>query len=218
MEEENKKKKKSLLYYIIKKIRISHIIILIVLLAANTYAWFIYVNIVSNSVDVHVKSWRIDFDDGTQPVTDYVNVYVDNVYPGMTTFEKPINAYNYSEVSANVTFSIIEAQIMDETYVTVEGRNERSQTVLDTDLTSAQLINKLGNDYPFKIRFDLSSSTMEAQDGEATYTISIEWPYESGDDDADTLWGVKAYQFKEEHPSAPCIRFIVKIYITQANE
>ena len=76
MDNEEKKKKKSFWMILFKRIRISHILILIVLLAANSYAWFIYVNTISNDVDVHVKAWRIDFTDGNTPVTDYVDTNV----------------------------------------------------------------------------------------------------------------------------------------------
>ena len=124
MIEENKKKKKSLFLKIIKKIKISHILILILLLAANSYAWFIFINNVSNSVDVHVRAWKIDFDDGETPVTEVVNIIVENVYPGMTTYVKPINAHNYSDVAANVDYKVLEATILGTTYTTVEGRND----------------------------------------------------------------------------------------------
>ncbi len=217
MIEETKKKKKNLFLLILKKIKISHILILIILLAGNSYAWFIYINNVSNSVDVHVRAWKIDFDDGTTPVTEVVDVVADNVYPGMVTFEKPINAHNYSEVSANVSFSILEATIMGTTYVTQEGRTDAGQAVQSGDLTSAALQQQLENDYPFTISFDLSSSTIQAENGVATYTVSISWPYESGDDDADTLWGTRAYEFKQAHPTESCISLKVKIYITQAS-
>ena len=91
---ENKEKKKLTLKKVLKKVKMTHLLLLIVLLAVNSYAWFIYINTVSNSVDVHVKAWKIDFVDGETPVTDYVDVFVDNVYPGMTTFTKDIEAYN----------------------------------------------------------------------------------------------------------------------------
>lgn len=217
MIEETKKKKKSLLLKILKRIRVSHILILIILLAGNSYAWFIYVNNVSNSVDVHVRAWRIDFDDGNAPVTEVVDVIVDNVYPGMITFEKPINAHNYSDVSANVSFAILEASIMGTTYVTQEGRTDAGEEAQDGDLTSAELQQQLENNYPFTISFDLSSSTIQAGNGVATYTVTISWPYESGDDEADTLWGTNAYNFKQAHPTDACISLKVKIYITQAS-
>ncbi len=217
MKEENKKKKKSLFLKILKKVRISHIVILIVLLAANSYAWFIYINTVSNSLDVHVKSWNIDFESEDTPITDYVNVYVDNVYPGMTTYEKPITAHNYSEVSASVDFKVLEAEVMGTSYITTEGRQENGETVQEGDLTSEQLVTKLATDYPFKISFSLSNSTMQPENGEATYIVRIAWPYESGDDDLDTYWGTTAYTFRQNNPSSPCIRLVVKIYITQLN-
>ena len=217
MIEENKKKKKNLLLKIIKKIKISHIVILIVLLAANSYAWFIFINNVSSSVDVHVRAWKIDFDDGENPVTETVNVNVDNVYPGMTTFEKEINAHNYSDVIANASFKVLEARVLDNTYISVEGRQDAGQSPVATDMTSAELIEMLSEDYPFKIEFDISASTISAGNGTATYTITVSWPYESGDDDLDTYWGIRAYNYKSAHPGIACINLKVKIYITQAS-
>ena len=215
--EDKKERKKLTLKKVLKKVKLSHIIILIVLLAANSYAWFIFIDTVSNSVDVHVKSWRIDFVDGTTPVTEVVNVYVDNVYPGMTTFNKQIEARNYSDVGASVEFKILEADVMGTTYITEEGRQDAGEEVQTGDLTSAQLINKLANDYPFAITFSVSTDTLQPEVGSATYSISIAWPYESGNDAADTYWGASAYSFKQSNPTLPCIKLIVKIYITQAN-
>ncbi len=217
MIEETNKKKKSLISLILKRIKISHILILIILLAGNSYAWFIYVNNVSNSVDVHVRAWRIDFDDGNTPVTEVVDVVVNNVYPGMTTYEKPINAHNYSDVSANVSYAILEASIMGETYVTEEGRTDVGDEIQEGDLTSAELQEMLESEFPFTISFTMSSDTIAPENGVATYTVSIAWPYESGDDEADTLWGTKAYDFKQTNPDDACISLKVKIYITQAS-
>ena len=217
MIEETKKKKKSLFLKVLKRVKISHIIILAVLLAGNSYAWFIYVNNVSNSVDVHVRSWRIDFDDGNTPVTEVVDVTVDNVYPGMTTFEKEINAHNYSDIAANVSYSILSATIMGDEYVTEEGRADAEEQVQAGDMTSAELQQMLEEDFPFTISFDISSNTIQAGNGVATYTVSIAWPYESGDDEADTEWGQIAYEFYEDNPGEPCITLSVKIYITQAS-
>lgn len=215
MIEENKKKKKSLLRKILKRIKVSHIIILAVLLSANTYAWFIYITTVSNNLDVHIKSWQIDFTSGDTPITDYVHVYVDNVYPGMTTYVKPITANNYSEVPATASFKVLEATIMGEQFMTIEGRADAGEQPVATDLTSAQLVNKLANDYPFHITFTLSNAQMVPEVGEATYTVSISWPYESGDDETDTYWGNEAYDYRENNPTLPCISLVVKIYITQ---
>lgn len=216
MKEESSKKKKSVFLRLLKRIKPSRLIFLAILLVVNTYAWFIYVDTVSNQMEVHVKSWKIDFTSGDTPVTDYVNVFVDNVYPGMTTYTKTITAYNYSEVSASATYKILSASIMGDEYITEEGRAELGESVQQGDLTSDELEEQLAEDYPFSITLAISTSSMVAETGSTTYEITIAWPYESGDDELDTEWGTRAYDFKQDNPTDPCISLVVKIYITQS--
>ncbi len=215
MMEENKKKNKFL--KILKKIRLRHFIILGLFLLADTYAWLVYVNTVNNSVDVHVRSWKIDFTNGNQPIIDYVNIQANNVYPGMTNFSNTITAFNYSEVLATAQFTILEANVMGDNYITVEGRQDANESPVQGDLTSSQLQSKLLNDYPFEIAFTLSTTSIQAETGVASFTTTITWPYESGDDVLDTYWGSRAYDYMQTHPNGPCIQIRIKIYITQAN-
>ena len=172
MMKENKRNSK--LLKVLKKIKFRHFIVLALLLIADTYAWLIYVNTVNNNIDVHVRSWNIDFTDGSNPIVDYVNVTAD------------------------------------------EGRAENGEVVNQADLTSDQMRTKLASDYPFAITFSVSSVSLEAETGDASFVTQISWPYESGDDEEDTLWGNMAYTFKQAHPNDPCISLRVKIYITQA--
>ena len=213
---ENNEKKKNVFLKIFKRVKISQLIFLAILLIANSYAWFIYVNTVSNSVDVHVRSWKITFD-GDEQVVNYINVNVENVYPGMTTFTRDIEANNYGEMSANVTYSILSANIMGDVYITQEGKTDQGQVYNPNDFTSAQLEQKLAEDYPFTITFELSDDVMAPTNGTATYTVTVEWPYDSGNDALDTYWGVRAYDYMEDHPNDPCIELSIKIYITQAS-
>ena len=216
-EENNKKKKKNIFLLLLKRIKISHLVILAILLIANTYAWFIYVNTVTNRIDVHVTSWKVDFTEGENQISDYVDVTVNNVYPGMTTFTKEVQAHNYGEVNATVTYAILEADIMGDNYLTKEGKEDAGQQTTAADLTSAQLESSLASDYPFHITFTLSSSSITPINGIATYTIQVAWAYESGDDEEDTYWGIRAYDFKEDNPGDPCINLRIKMYITQAS-
>jgi len=207
-----KKEKKSK-----KKFVISRIIFLIVLLSANTFAWFIYVTRIDNSVSVHVKAWDVLFQDGDEEISTNVELTVEDLYPGMVDYLYEITAYNNSEVSAYLTYTIIEANVLGTTYVTTEGRAERGQSVQQGDLTSAQLANKLNNDYPFSISFSISNSVIGSEDGEETYSLSANWPYESNDDEEDTRWGVLASTYKKSHPSSPSITLLIKLSITQSN-
>jgi hypothetical protein len=210
------KSKKNIILKILKKVKISHLIFLAILLAGNSYAWFVYISTVSTEVDVHVRSWKIDINDGDDAVVNYVDVVVDDAYPGMTTYTHDIEANNYGEMEASVSYVILSANIMGDEYITTQGRENMGSQPVATDLTSAQLESKLENDYPFTIDLDLSSSTIQAENGTATYTVTVSWPYESGDDESDTYWGNRAYEFIRDNPDDPCIAIRIKIYIQQA--
>ena len=210
-----KKKNTPFFLRVLKKVKISHLVILALLLIGNTYAWFIYIDTVSNSVDVHIKAWNIDLQDDQGTVTDTVTVFVDAVYPGMTTFEKEINVSNYSDLAATVSYEVLSVEIMGEKTYSREGKLEYGLATGQNDPTSAALIQSLENDYPFVISFDLDNEHLAAVTGTATYTISIAWDYESGNDTLDTYWGERAYTFTNSSSTSPCISLDIKIKIQQ---
>lgn len=199
-----------------KLIKPSRLIFLILLLASNTLAWFIYATKVDNNVSVHVKAWNIVLEAGDTAITNTINLDIDSIYPGMEDYEYQIVAHNRSEVSANLSYQILEARILNETYISVEGREALGEPAVATDLTSAQLSDKLLNDYPFSISIDMSDDYMELEEGEETYTISVIWPYESNQDELDTQWGINAATYKESNPTNSSIALKVKILITQS--
>lgn len=217
-----KKKLKIILKNLRKIIKPHQLIFIIVLLIGNTFAWFVYSSKVSNGIDVHVRSWRVLFHSDESTITDYYDVSIPNVYPGMENFINTLTIENDSEVAANITYQILEARIFDEDYITVEGRMDNNETVMDDDLTSEELENKLLNDYPFSIYFSLSSQTLsevvDNQISKSYYSVNLQWPFESGDDDADTYWGVKSYEFAN-NPLSPDseIMLKIKIFVNQSN-
>ena len=198
-----------------KVFKSSRLIFLIVLLASNTLAWFIYATKVDSNVSVHVRAWNVLFEAGEHEITNNVNVNIDSIYPGMQDYEYEIRAYNRSEVSASLSYQVLSARILETEYITAEYRNMLGQSPVVTDLTSAQLEQKLLNDYPFSIEIETSSGTISQGNGIETYTLTVSWPYEGGHDDVDTLWGTSAYDYKEDYPSSPSIALLIKITITQ---
>jgi hypothetical protein len=74
----------------------SRLIFLIVLLAANTFAWFIYATRINTDVSVHVRAWNITFESGDTEIANEVDIDVESVYPGMEDYEYEITAYNRS--------------------------------------------------------------------------------------------------------------------------
>ncbi len=196
-------------------IKPSRIIFLIVLISANTFAWFIYASKIDNSIDVHVKGWNVTFEANDSQVTNELNIIVDDLYPGMDDYEYEISAYNNSEVTANLSYVIIEARILGTTYVTVEGRESRGQQILSEDLTSAALESQLASDYPFTITLSTSGTLINMNNGHQDFNLEVEWPYENNQDELDTTWGINASTFKANNPTLPSISLIVKLTITQ---
>lgn len=213
-----KKKLRVILKSIRSVVKPRTIIFLIILIAGNTYAWFVYSNKVSNSISAHVRAWNILFNTGDTTVSDYYYVNISEVYPGMEDFVDTLTASNESEVAANITYEILEARIFDETYVTVEGRSDAGEAADSNDMTSIELENSLANDYPFSITFSLTNENMSQTIGTSLYTTGLTWPFESGNDALDTYWGKEAYNYLRNNPDNPCISLRVKIYVTQAAE
>ena len=199
----------------LKKIGPFRLIFLIVLIASNSFAWFIYATKIDSTVDVHVRAWNIVFEADDNEITSVINFPVDSIYPGMENYAYEIKAYNNSEVSARMVYQILEAHILGTDYISVEGRGELGETPLATDMTSSELEEMLAEDYPFSITIDVSDDYIDEEDGLETYTFNVVWPYEQNDDAADTYWGVEAYNYKESNPNDPSITLKVKIIITQ---
>ena len=200
-----------------RKIKLTRIIFLIILVLSNTLAWFIYVTKVDNNVSVHVKSWDVVFQDGDNEISSTLDIVVDNIYPGMEPFHYDITAYNKSEVSAYLTYKILEADIFGTKYVTKEGRAEKQESIQESDLSSQELENRFKNDYPFSLTLSVSNVTISEEDGREEYQVNLVWPYEGKSDEEDTRWGMNAAIYKHNHPDTPSITLKIKLSITQDN-
>ena len=188
---------------ILKKIKIKNIIILILLLIFNAYAWFVYSTRVSNNITAKVKSWNVDFEIGTESqAEEYIEISIDSLYPGMEDFKKTLKAVNRGEAEAQINYTVEKALILGD-------------DLLNLGLQNEQIITKLSNDYPFTIQLSVSSMRIPASGGEADISIEIKWPYESGNDAEDTYWGNRAYDYHEANNTLPSINIIIKITAVQ---
>lgn len=185
---EEKKQKNKKLKGLIKLLNIKSLMILILLLIVNSFAWFIYATRSSLSMNVHVDSWNISFEDGDQSAN--LEIYVEHAYPGMTTYSKTYTIVNNGEQAAVIGFTIVSARILDTTYVSGEG-----------GVTSNSIKTMLENDFPFTITIDTSAiaTGVLGQDETGIITVSMTWPYESGNDELDTKWGMDAYSYYQNH-------------------
>lgn len=175
--------------------------LLVLALIGNAFAWFIYSNKVSNTINAGVKSWKITFaKDGTNLESEVVfNVY--SLYPGMPDFNEKVEIKNSGEVAANINYELKSVKIFDQTFTSDE-------------YTSSQLEDILLNNYPFKTSFIVDKPVVDINDI-SNFRVKVEWPYESGDDSLDTYWGKNAYDFKSNNPGSTQIEIKVKIVASQ---
>ena len=196
------------IYKICKKIKIRNLVILLLLLTFNTYAWFIYVSRVSTELTVSVSSWNVEFSTSGGQATKDLIIDVGYIYPGMEDFEEIIEVRNKGKTKAELSYEIKSLQIMNENYQVTE----------DSGLTTEEIENKLNTEYPFKISVELDDSGLAVENGIGTFRIKVEWPYESGNDELDTLWGNKAYEFYKNNPDGKAIVLKIELIAKQLQE
>lgn len=188
---------------IVKKIKIRNIIFLILLLIFNTYAWFIYATRVSSSLSAHVSSWNVEFSTGEQDTSTNIIIEIDRIYPGMETVEKNITVKNKGEIKAELTYEILSIKFLDESYK------------LGENITSEELEKKMSSDYPFKVNISKDDTKLSQGIGEGSFLVTVKWPFESGNDELDTLWGNKAYEYYLANPGKKSIEIEIKLVAQQ---
>lgn len=188
---------------ITKYVKLHTLIILIVLLAFNSYAWFIFATKVSGGLSAHVTSWDVVFQVGEEDSVTNIVIDVSNIFPGMEDYQKNITVKNTGETIADISYQFQSLTVLGDTYE------------LGEDYTQEQLDNKIANDYPFKITVDVDKGELETVNGHGEFTISVVWPYESGNDEIDTYWGQRAYEYNKEEPNGTSLQLVLQLIAQQ---
>lgn len=193
----------SIIKLIVKRTRLSTLIMLIITLTSSSFAWFIYATKVSTGVSAYIEAWNIKFTAEENNIEEEVSFVIDKVYPGMADDTKSITVYNMGDKIADVQYRLISAKILGVPYI------------VDELLTSELLENKLASEFPFKITFNLTQEQVNPMSGYTTFSVTVKWPYESGNDELDTFWGNKAYLFSSNNPDDPSIELKVMVSAIQ---
>lgn len=194
-----------LIIRIIKKVKLRTLILLIILLSFNSYAWFIYATKVSGGMNAHITSWNVKFRAGEEEITTNVVFDVDKIYPGMDDQIKTLTAYNEGEMIAQLSYDIKSVRILDTTYTA-------------SDELTTQDIEEILQNYPFKLTFEIDNSNLNSENGSADFVILLKWDFESGNDDLDTAWGERAYEYNRTHPNQPSIHAEIEVRATQESQ
>lgn len=147
-----------------------------------TLAWFAYSGLITAKTEINVKAWNIEFNKDGTVVSNELSIVLDDIYPGMETISENIDIKNLGDTAAAVSYEITSARILDD-------------TLTETDQDA--LKDTLSHGYPFHIDMSLSNNFIHANDGTGDFTIAVSWPFESDNDEADSEWGNKAYDFQK---------------------
>ena len=189
---------------IIKKVKFKTLFLLMITLASNSFAWFIYTTKVSSNISAKVREWNVSFDVNGENVEKTIEINIDSLYPGMSTYTQTLTASNSGEARAQISYEVIRANILGDDLTSM-------------NYSDIQIINYLRSYYPFSIDFHVSNDIIQSN-SEETITISVSWPYESGQDEEDTKWGNLAYTYHSSHPDTPSIDLSIKITAYQIEE
>ena len=186
-----------------RRIRKSTLFFLFLTLASNSFAWFIYSTKVSNNITAKVRSWHVNFDVSSgSGSSEYIEVNIDSVFPGMEDFYQEVTAVNNGEVDAKISYEIVSARIFDD-------------DLIQRGLSSSSIIDSFKSEYPFVLSIGASNNIIAANGGEEVIFVSASWDYESGDDLEDTKWGNKAYDYHLNNPDSPSISILIKVSAIQ---
>jgi len=188
-----------------KRVNLRTLLVLVLLLAANSYAWFIYNTKVDVGLSARVQGWSIIFTTGETDISEMVEYDIAAMYPGMETYRQSISVNNRGDTKAVLSHEIISVSIMGEKFY------------VNQPYSSEELLHRLATYYPFKINMFYTNGEL-APDGISIWNLDVSWAFESGDDELDTYWGTRAYHFHQEHPNQPSIRIELLIRATQSLE
>ena len=200
-----KKKIKDFFVKLKKVLGIRTILLLIILLSFNTYAWFIFTSKVETGLGAKVKSWNIKFKNEDDTIAENVTFNIDDLYPGMNNFNQQVKIANDGDTNAIVTFMLTSVRILDTVY------NVSSSMISD------QLIEKLQSEYPFEISLGLDKDIV-VPNSNAIFSVDVMWDFETNDDELDTYWGEQAYAYNHSHPGDASIQIDLTIKIDQEEE
>ena len=76
-----------------------------------------------------------------------------------------------------------------------------------------QLFNELE-----KINIETSMGIMSPDDEESQFNVTVDWPYEQGNDEEDTYWGTLAYDYMKENNTSKCIDIKLDLVVEQVTD
>ncbi len=172
-------------------------------LGANVYAWFVYMSQVNVGLSAKIRSWNVMFEFHDEQIMEDVIFDVAELYPGMSEYSNLASVHNTGESAGAFVYEVKSFKLFGVTYDT-------------STYTPAQLEQMIENNYPFVIQMGKTDDIVSPGETES-FTLTINWDFESGNDELDTQYGESAYTFKQTYPDQPCLQLNVVLSVDQVN-
>lgn len=166
------------------KLNLFSIFFIAVSFISMTLAWFAYSGLSTVETEIDVKAWYIEFEKGSEVVSNDIVISLSEIYPGMKTISQDVTINNLGDSLAQIDYEITSARILDTEY-NVAG-----------NITSEYIEDQLSHEYPFNINIGLEKNYVRAGGDTSKFNVSISWPLDSDNDEADSYWGTEAYKFQ----------------------
>lgn len=166
------------------------LLFIIVSFISVTLAWFAYSGLANMATEIDIKAWYIELEKDGEMINSQMVITLSDIYPGMDTVQEIVDIKNLGDSDAQVNYKIITARLLDQP--------EDNYIVDDNAVYSETVIDALAHNYPFKINFNLTKNYALAKGDSSIFTVSVSWPLDSASDELDSMWGLAAYNFKED--------------------
>ena len=103
-------------------------------------------------------------------------------------------------------------------YLNKKKTAQVSGNKIGENITSDELEAKIKEKYPFKVDIVKDDEELVQSIGPGRFSVTIEWPFESGNDELDTLWGSKAYEYYSLNPGAKSVEIEITLIAEQIAE
>lgn len=190
------------------KLNLFSIFFIAVSFISMTLAWFAYSGLSTVETEIDVKAWYIEFEKDNNTVSNDIVISLSEIYPGMDTISEEVTINNLGDSLAEIDYEITSARILDTEYST------------DNNIDSEYIEDQLSHNYPFNINIALEKNYVREGGDTSMFNVSISWPLDSDNNEADSYWGTEAYKFqlnenkKYENDSSYQPRTSIKIVIS----
>lgn len=180
----------------------------------TTFAWFAYSGLAKAETEINVKAWYIELSKDGEVTSNNIVISLDEIYPGMETVHEVVEVKNMGDSDASLNYEIESVRILDE-----------QNFSLDDQLTTDYIEDAIAHDYPFHVNMNLSKNYIKSGEDKGIFEVSVSWPLDSGRDELDTEWGIKAYNFQsaelskynknKEYTIRPSIKIVISLTAEQ---